>query len=100
MLARNNIARSDIDIRYLRNQILPDINAQATYISTGVGGVQFYLDGATLGAEDTTAPYGVTWDTHEINGVRHLTAEVHETSGRWARIASLTLRIASACASP
>ena len=38
--ARNSIARSDIDIRYLRNQILPDVNAQATYISTGVGGVQ------------------------------------------------------------
>ena len=38
--ARNSVERSDIDIRYLRNQILPDINAQATYITRGVGGVQ------------------------------------------------------------
>jgi outer membrane protein len=38
--AKNSLDRSDIDIRYLRNQILPDINAQATYITRGVGGVQ------------------------------------------------------------
>jgi len=38
--AKNSVERSDIDIRYLRNQILPDINAQATYIARGVGGVQ------------------------------------------------------------
>ena len=38
--ARNSIERSDLDIRYLRNQILPDINAQATYITRGVGGTQ------------------------------------------------------------
>ena len=29
----------------------------------GVVGVQFLLDGAPLGAEDTTAPYEVAWDT-------------------------------------
>jgi outer membrane protein len=38
--AKNSIERSDVDIRYLRNQILPDVNANATYIATGVGGVQ------------------------------------------------------------
>ena len=38
--AKNTIERSDIDIRYLKNQILPDINAQATYITRGVGGTQ------------------------------------------------------------
>jgi outer membrane protein TolC len=38
--AKNSLERSDLDIRYLRNQILPDINAQATYISRGVGGTQ------------------------------------------------------------
>jgi outer membrane protein TolC len=38
--AKNNLARSDIDIRYLRNQILPDVNAQVTYVPSGVGGVQ------------------------------------------------------------
>jgi outer membrane protein len=38
--AKNSLERSDIDIRYLRNQILPEVNAQATYISRGVGGTQ------------------------------------------------------------
>jgi outer membrane protein TolC len=38
--AKNSLERSDVDIRYLRNQILPDVNAQATYITRGVGGAQ------------------------------------------------------------
>jgi outer membrane protein len=38
--AKNNIERSDLDIRYLRNQTLPDINAQVTYVPSGVGGTQ------------------------------------------------------------
>ncbi len=28
-----------------------------------VAGVQFKLDGADLGVEDTSAPYSVSWDT-------------------------------------
>jgi outer membrane protein len=50
IIAKNNIAQSDISIRYFRNQILPDINAQAQYITTGTAGV--LLDhnlGAVLG---------------------------------------------------
>src|SRR5437867_2148073 len=31
--------------------------------NVGVVGVQFKLDGATLGTEDTTAPYSTSWDT-------------------------------------
>jgi hypothetical protein len=31
--------------------------------NVGVAGVQFRLDGANLGAEDTTAPYSIPWDT-------------------------------------
>ena len=38
--AKNSLERSDIDIRYLKNQILPDVSAQATYISRGIGGTQ------------------------------------------------------------
>lgn len=37
-LARNSLERSDINIRYFRNQVLPEINAQASYSSTAVGG--------------------------------------------------------------
>jgi outer membrane protein len=38
--AKNSLERSDIDIRYLKNQVLPDVNANATYIATGVGGAE------------------------------------------------------------
>ena len=38
--AKNSLERSDMDIRYLRNQILPDVNAQVNYGAIGVGGVQ------------------------------------------------------------
>jgi outer membrane protein len=38
--ARNNLQMSDISIRYLRNQLLPDISAQARYAVTGAGGAQ------------------------------------------------------------
>jgi len=38
--AKNSIERSDVDIRYLRNQILPDVNAQVSYGAIGVGGTQ------------------------------------------------------------
>jgi outer membrane protein TolC len=38
--AKNSIERSDIDIRFLRNQILPDVNALANYGAVGIGGTQ------------------------------------------------------------
>ena len=31
--------------------------------AVGVAGVQFLLDGAPVGAEDTTSPYSVSWNT-------------------------------------
>ncbi len=40
LAAKNTLDRNDLDIRYLRNQILPDVNAQVNYGAIGVGGVQ------------------------------------------------------------
>lgn len=34
-------------------------------------GVQFYLDGNTLGAEDLTAPYSLLWDTTQTTNGNH-----------------------------
>jgi outer membrane protein len=51
--AKNSLERSDVDIRYLRNQILPDVSANATYITRGVGGDQLSqvdLQAASAGA--------------------------------------------------
>ena len=50
--------------------------------NVGVAGVQFKLDGANLGAEDTTAPYSVTWNTTTAtNGSHTLTAVARDAAG-------------------
>jgi outer membrane protein TolC len=38
-LSKNSLAKTDINIRYFRNQTLPDVSAQASYRSNAVGGV-------------------------------------------------------------
>ncbi len=49
--------------------------------NVGVVGVQFKLDGANLGSEDTTSPYSVSWDTtNETNGNYTLTAVARDAA--------------------
>jgi glucose/arabinose dehydrogenase/chitodextrinase len=59
------------------------VNVTATASdNVGVVGVQFLLDGVALGAEDTTAPYGITWDTRAAsNGVHALSARARDGAG-------------------
>src|SRR5262245_22163188 len=38
--AKNSLEQSDINIKYYRNQIKPDVNANVTYITTAAGGTQ------------------------------------------------------------
>src|SRR6266487_796911 len=59
------------------------INADVTIMgSVIVKGVQFRLDGANLGAEDTSAPYSVSWDTTTSgNGSHTLTAVARDLLG-------------------
>ena len=48
----------------------------------GVAGVQFRLDGADLGAEDTSAPYSVNWDTTAAAAGAHtLSAIARDAAG-------------------
>lgn len=50
--------------------------------SVPVAGVQFTLDGADLGAEDTAAPYAVSWDsTTTSNGAHSLVAVARDALG-------------------
>src|SRR6266446_3860361 len=50
--------------------------------SLTVASVQFKLDGANLGAEDTTAPYSIPWDTTTAgNGSHTLTAVARDILG-------------------
>jgi hypothetical protein len=50
--------------------------------NVGVVGVQFILDGASLGAEDTSAPYVITWNsTLASNGAHTVTAVARDAAG-------------------
>ena len=45
-------------------------------------GVQFQVDGANLGAEDTSAPYSASWDTARLpNGPHTITAVARDAAG-------------------
>ena len=65
--------------------------------NVGVAGVQFLVDNTPLGAEDTTAPYGVSWNTTTVaNGAHTLTALARDTAGNTATSAPVTVSVANA----
>jgi hypothetical protein len=56
--------------------------------NTGVVGVQFKLDGANLGAEDTTSPYSVSWSTTTAaNGTHSVSVVARDAAGNTATAA-------------
>lgn|GEM_PF-1081190 len=62
--------------------------------NVAVAAVQFKLDGANLGAEDTSAPYSVTWDTTRASdGVHTLTAVARDRAGNRSRVASVRVYV-------
>ena len=69
--------------------------------NVGVVGVQFKLDGANLGAEDTAAPYGAVWDsTTTTNGAHTLTAVARDAAGNATTAGSVTVTVSNASAPP
>ncbi len=71
------------------------VTATATDNVGGVG-VQFYLNGSPLGADDTTAPYEITWDTTTAtNGTHQLTAVARDAAGNTATTAVRTVTVAN-----
>ena len=77
------------------------VSASATD-NVGVAGVQFLLDGASLGAEDTTAPYSMAWDTTSVaNGVHTLQARARDTAGNSATSSSsVTVTVSNSTTPP
>jgi hypothetical protein len=50
--------------------------------TSGIAGVQFLLDGTPIGAEDTTAPYSLSWDSSTTgNGPHALAARARDGAG-------------------
>ena len=60
----------------------------------GVAGVQFTLDGANLGAEDTVSPYSISWDTRTVaNGAHLLAAVARDAAGNTATAAAVSVTV-------
>jgi Bacterial Ig domain len=64
--------------------------------NVGVAGVQFLLDGASLGAEDTSAPYSISWNTGTAaDGTHSLTAVARDAAGNRASSAPVTVAVSN-----
>src|SRR5205823_5843381 len=69
--------------------------------NVGVAGVQFKLDGATLGAEDSASPYSVSWDTTTAtNGSHTLTAVARDAAGNTATSPGVTVTVSNDTTAP
>src|SRR5439155_1358590 len=65
--------------------------------NVGVVGVQFKLDGGNLGAEVTTAPYTLSWNTTTATNAAHtLTAVARDAAGNTATSAAVSVTVDNA----
>jgi hypothetical protein len=65
--------------------------------NVGVTAVQFTLDGANLGAADTTAPYTITWNTAGTsNGSHTLRAVARDAAGNTRTSSARTITVTNA----
>jgi hypothetical protein len=72
------------------------LSANATD-DVGVAGVQFRVDGASSGAEDTTAPYSTTWDSRSVaNGTHTVSAVARDGAGNLSAASSVTVTVSNA----
>ena len=78
------------------------VNASVSIIGLiTVRGVQFKLDGANLGAEDTSSPYSVAWDTTTTgNGWYTLTAVARDLLGIQYTSDPVTVMVANTAPPP
>src|SRR5262249_25439186 len=69
--------------------------------NVGVVGVQFKLDGANLGAEDTASPYTVSWNTTGVaNGSHTLTAVARDAAGNVTTAAAVPVTVNNLSGTP
>lgn len=60
----------------------------------GVAGVQFRVDGVDVGAEDTSSPFSITWNTTSFSNAAHtLTARARDAAGNQTTSASISVTI-------
>jgi glucose/arabinose dehydrogenase len=62
--------------------------------NVGVAGVQFLLDSANLGAEDTVAPYSISWNTTTTSNGQHvLSARARDAAGNTTTSKPVTVTV-------
>jgi hypothetical protein len=73
------------------------VNVSATASdNNGVVGVQFLLDGASLGAEVTAAPYTITWNTTGVsNGSHSLSARARDAANNQATATAVSVAVSN-----
>jgi hypothetical protein len=73
------------------------VPVSASVQDTGdIVGVGFQVDGAVLGAEDTTAPYSIPWDTTTVSeGAHTLTAVTRDAIGNTKTSRAVTVIVAN-----
>ena len=77
-----------------------DVGASASD-NVGVSGVQFRLDGQSLGSEDTTAPYTVSWDSRTASpGTHTLTAGARDAAGNVQTSAPVSVTVDNSVPAP
>jgi hypothetical protein len=69
--------------------------------SSGIAGVQFQLDGTSLGAEVTSAPYAAAWNTlTATEGTHTLTAIARDAGGTRTTSAGVTVTVSNLAPPP
>jgi alpha-mannosidase len=69
--------------------------------NVGVAGVQFTVDGSNLGAEDTVAPYSVSWDTRTSpNGSHNLSAVARDAAGNRQTASTVMVSVSNDTTAP
>ena len=64
--------------------------------NVGVTGVQFFLDGASLGLQLVTGPYSVSWDsTSTTNGAHTLTAQARDAAGNVGNAVAVSVTVSN-----
>jgi hypothetical protein len=62
----------------------------------GVAGVQFRVDNQNLGAEDTTSPYSISWDTRsEVDGTHTVRAIARDNAGNTRTSSAVTVTVSN-----
>jgi hypothetical protein len=64
--------------------------------NVGVTGVQFFLDGATLGLQLASAPYSISWDsTSSTNAAHVLTAQARDAAGNIGNAVAVSVTVSN-----